>query len=106
MTPLCRLRRFLGLRQIDVERATGVSVSRLSAAERGMLTLTETEQRLVSAYLADRLRIEGQSPDAAIFKALERESGRMGRVIARFDQTTSPHTEEAGTALSCAAAKG
>ena len=71
MTPLCRLRRFLGLRQLDVERATGVSIRRLSLAEQGALTLTETEQRLVSDYLADRLRIEGQSPDAAIFKALE-----------------------------------
>jgi len=71
MTPLCRLRRFLGLRQLDVERATGVSIRRLSLAEQGVLTLTETEQRLVAAYLADRLRIEGQSPDAAIFKTLE-----------------------------------
>ncbi len=70
MTPLCRLRRFLGLRQLDVERATGVPVSRLSAAERGVLTLTETERRLVSAYLADRLRIEAQPPDTAIFEAL------------------------------------
>jgi transcriptional regulator with XRE-family HTH domain len=57
MTPLCRLRRFLGLTQADVEIATGISIRRLSLAERGSVRLTASEECAVSEYLADRLRI-------------------------------------------------
>jgi len=55
--PLCRLRRFLGLTQADVETATGISTRRLSLAEHGSLKLTASEEAAVSEYLADRLRI-------------------------------------------------
>lgn len=66
MTPLCRLRRFLGLTQADVETATGISVRRLSLAEHGSIKLTDSEECAVSEYLADRLRIvrESQTPAA------------------------------------------
>jgi hypothetical protein len=37
--------------------ATGVSVQRLSAAERGIVGLSDGEQQLVIAYLKDRLRV-------------------------------------------------
>jgi len=57
MTTIGRVRRFLGLRQIDVEIATGIPVKRLSAAERGVLRLNHLEESLVSSYLRDRLRI-------------------------------------------------
>jgi transcriptional regulator with XRE-family HTH domain len=57
MTPLCRLRRFLGLTQADVETATGISVRRLSLAEHGSIKLTASEEAAISEYLADRLRI-------------------------------------------------
>lgn len=57
MAPIGQLRRFLGLRQIDVEIATGVSVKRLSAAERGRLELSDAEKMLVVTYLNDRLRV-------------------------------------------------
>ena len=62
MTPLCRLRRFLGLRQTDVQAATGISARRLSLAEQGSIKLTESEEWAVSRYLADRLRIIRESP--------------------------------------------
>jgi transcriptional regulator with XRE-family HTH domain len=57
MTPHCRLRRFLGLTQTDVETATGISVRRLSRAENGLIKLTDSEEWAVSDYLAGRLRI-------------------------------------------------
>jgi transcriptional regulator with XRE-family HTH domain len=62
MTPLCRLRRFLGLTQADVETATGISVRRLSLAEHGSVKLTDSEECAVSEYLADRLRIVRELP--------------------------------------------
>jgi transcriptional regulator with XRE-family HTH domain len=57
MTPLSRLRRFLGLTQIDVENATGISVRRISLAEHSSIKLTDSEELAVSEYLAARLRI-------------------------------------------------
>jgi hypothetical protein len=58
MQELYRVRRFLDLRQSDIARATGVPVYRISMAERqGISTLDATEQRLVSAYLSDRMRV-------------------------------------------------
>jgi hypothetical protein len=57
MTPLCRLRRFWGLTQADVETATGISVRRLSLAEHSSIKLTVSEEAAVSGCLADRLRI-------------------------------------------------
>jgi transcriptional regulator with XRE-family HTH domain len=65
MSPLSRLRRFLGLTQLDVALATGIAIGRLSRAERGLLTLAETEERLVAAYLAARMRIEAASDRAS-----------------------------------------
>jgi predicted transcriptional regulator len=52
-----RIRMFVGLRQVDVERATGISVARLSKAEGGGLTLSRTEQILLENVLRDRMRI-------------------------------------------------
>jgi transcriptional regulator with XRE-family HTH domain len=63
MSPLSRLRRFLGLTQLDVALATGIAIGRLSRAERGLLA--ETEERLVAAYLAARMRIEAASDRAS-----------------------------------------
>jgi hypothetical protein len=57
MTPICRLRRFLGLTQTDVEIATGISIRRLSLAEHGSIKLTDSEEQAISEYLSDRLRI-------------------------------------------------
>ncbi len=56
MLMLLRLRRSLFLRQIDVENATGIPVYRLSAAERGLVALSETEYRIVDEFLRDRLK--------------------------------------------------
>jgi hypothetical protein len=60
MLTLIRLRRSLFLRQIDVENATGISVHRLSAAERGPVTLSEAEYRIVAEFLQDRLKSHTQ----------------------------------------------
>jgi len=76
MTSLCRLRRFLGLTQTDVETATSIPVRRLSLAEQGSISLTESEEQAVSEYLADRLRIvsavsKGQHMEAHLPRAIE-----------------------------------
>ena len=55
MNDYWRIRRFLGLRQLDVSLATGVPIQRLSLAEHGRLELDNTEARLVEGFLADRL---------------------------------------------------
>jgi transcriptional regulator with XRE-family HTH domain len=66
MMNLRRIRAFLELRQSDVERATGITVRRLSAAESGKCRLNRTEQQLIESFFIDRLRvvgaIEGSTP--------------------------------------------
>lgn len=71
---LWRLRCFLNLRQIDVERATGINVGRLSAAERGQITLTQGEEHALGQFLGDRLKTlqesfanqgQGQDPETS-----------------------------------------
>jgi transcriptional regulator with XRE-family HTH domain len=52
-----RLRNFIGLRQIDVAFATGISVARLSKAENGRLRLNPTEIRVLKEFLAARTRM-------------------------------------------------
>jgi hypothetical protein len=52
-----RIRMFLDLRQVDVERATGISVARLSKAEAGGLMLSRPEQVRLDNFLRDRMRI-------------------------------------------------
>jgi hypothetical protein len=49
------IRRFLYLRLIDVERATGVSASRISESERGVKELHPAEQRVVTNFLREKL---------------------------------------------------
>ena len=49
------VRRFLNLRLIDLERATGISSQRLSEAERGITRLKPAEQRAVMNFLRARL---------------------------------------------------
>lgn len=50
------VRRFLYLRLIDVERATGVPASRISESERGIRDLRPDEQRVVSSFLREKLQ--------------------------------------------------
>ena len=56
MTQIGRVRRFLNLTQLDLYLATGIPIHRISAAERELADLSETEQRLVSVFLSERLR--------------------------------------------------
>ena len=56
MTSMGRFRRFLNLTQLDLYLATGIPINRISAAERGLVELSETEERIVSAFLSERLR--------------------------------------------------
>jgi len=84
MTKIGRVRRFLGLRQIDVEIATGIPVRRLSAAERGVLRLNHLEESLVSSYLHDRLRIvQGVSANDRAIEVLTPEAGEGRRSSAQ-----------------------
>lgn len=53
-TDFCCLRRFLGLSQLDVSLAAGVSVQRLSLAERGLMTLDPPEFYSVKNFLTER----------------------------------------------------
>lgn len=73
MTDLSRLRRFLGLTQLDVSLASGITVDRISKAERELVLLTETEKYLVFRYLEARLRIAGVEPRADIKQRLTLE---------------------------------
>jgi hypothetical protein len=78
MTFFCRLRRFLGLTQLDVEIATGIPVRRLSLAENSSIRLTASEESAVFEYLSDRLRIakELQTIDWPSRKARWRSESR------------------------------
>ena len=49
------VRRFLNLRLIDLERATGITAARISQAERGVLELRPAEQKIVTNFLRERL---------------------------------------------------
>jgi transcriptional regulator with XRE-family HTH domain len=55
MNDIRSIRNFLGLRLIDVERASGVSSSRISAAERGLAPLSAGDRLSVENFLRDRL---------------------------------------------------
>jgi len=57
MTELARVRRFLGLTQRDVSACTGILISRLARAERGVAPLTRAEEVVLRAFLARRLRV-------------------------------------------------
>jgi hypothetical protein len=54
VTDLKRMRLLCDLRQLDVWAGTGVPVYRISLAERGALQLTESQEKLVLAYLHKR----------------------------------------------------
>ncbi len=49
---------FLELRQADVANATGLTIQRLSMAERGMAVLNRVEQASLELFLRARLREE------------------------------------------------
>jgi transcriptional regulator with XRE-family HTH domain len=57
MSYLRRIRGFLDLRQADVERATGIPVGRLSAAENGKIRLTAPEEAILREFLAARMKV-------------------------------------------------
>jgi len=54
---LRRIRNFLGLTQMLVSVATGISVYRLSGAENGRLALNRTERAVLENYYKTKLRI-------------------------------------------------
>lgn len=49
------VRRFLNLRLIDLERATGITAARISDAERGIAQLRPAEQRIITRFLQEKL---------------------------------------------------
>lgn len=53
-----KVRMFLELRQVDVAAASGISISRLSQAERGLIVLNRVEQASLECFLRERLREE------------------------------------------------
>lgn len=59
MLEMKRLRLACLLRQIDVSQATGIAVSRLSSAERGLIRLADAEQRMVMGLLQRRWQFLG-----------------------------------------------
>ena len=58
-----RIRNFLQLRQLDVSFATGISVSRLSAAENGRRPLNGTERRVLEEFYRARLQMLADRKD-------------------------------------------
>jgi len=53
-----KVRMFLELRQVDVAAASGISISRLSQAERGLTVLNWVERASLECFLGARLREE------------------------------------------------
>jgi len=53
-----KIRMFLELRQVDVAAASGISVGRLSLAERGLTVLNRVEQASLELFLRARLQEE------------------------------------------------
>lgn len=53
-----KARLFLELRQADVANATGITVQRLSLAERGMISLDRVEMSSLENFLRSRLKAE------------------------------------------------
>jgi len=54
---LRRIRNYLGLSQVLVSVATGISLYRLSGAENGRLTLNRTEKSVLENFYKARLKI-------------------------------------------------
>ena len=54
MKDIKRMRLVCGLRQIDTWAGTGISPNRLSAAERGLIQLSESEEKLLRKFLRQR----------------------------------------------------
>jgi hypothetical protein len=57
-------RKFLDLRLMDVTNGTGISVSKLAAAERGQRALTAPEECLLHNFLKTQLEPLRQSEEA------------------------------------------
>jgi|HubBroStandDraft_4_1064222.scaffolds.fasta_scaffold28270_5 transcriptional regulator with XRE-family HTH domain len=72
------IRRFLGLRLIDVANATGVNAGRVSLAERGLTRLSPAEHRAVVIFFARSTcfyvaarRIDRRGVGAGLFNLIE-----------------------------------
>ena len=65
-----KARLFLELRQIDVAAASGLSICRLSQAERGIVTLNRVEKASLELFLKTRLEVE--------FARVSRKKKRLG----------------------------
>jgi transcriptional regulator with XRE-family HTH domain len=61
VTEYARIRRFLGLTQRDLSLATGVSINRISALERGISRLTKPEREVLMNFLSRRLHVTLES---------------------------------------------
>jgi hypothetical protein len=69
MTTVGRLRRFLNLTQLDLYLATGIPLRRISAVERGLAELSETEERILAAFLTGRLETLHITEQATAFNS-------------------------------------
>jgi transcriptional regulator with XRE-family HTH domain len=58
-----RFRRFVEARQVDVSRATGISLQRLSDAERGLASLDAGEIAAIEDFLKARARAISDSTE-------------------------------------------
>jgi hypothetical protein len=68
MTTLKVARLFVGARQLDVAAATNVPLSKIGAAERGVNSVSESEQALIWRYLRGRA-VQMRAP-ASILKEI------------------------------------
>ena len=60
-----QIRGLLGLTQLDVSLATGITVQRISLEERGLITFNEVEQAAIEGYFGRKLRAYGYNPASA-----------------------------------------
>ena len=63
-----KARLFLELRQADVANATGLTIQRLSLAERGMVTLSRAETASLESFLKVQLEAEFERMTSACGK--------------------------------------
>ncbi len=59
-----QIRALLDLRQIDISQATGITMSRISLEERGLITYNSAEQAAITAYFSKHLVSYGYSPES------------------------------------------
>jgi hypothetical protein len=79
MTTLKAARLLIGARQFDVAGATSIALNKIGSAERGLNTLSESEEALIWRYLRNRAVQMGTPPSIlkGIFGVGDGDDGQL-----------------------------